>query len=77
LTTGDCFLGAKMKKKLENKLLLPKVKCLGILYKNVISSEWHCQSAQRRLRPKIVKKDKVHRCTGTEALYRPYGPYVK
>ena len=22
----------------------------------------------------IQVKDKVHRCTGTEALYRPYGP---
>jgi len=24
-----------------------------------------------------VKKCKVHPCTGTEALYRPYGPYGK
>jgi len=25
-------------------------------------------------RPPIIKKSKVHPCTGTEALYRPYSP---
>ena len=45
-------------KKLENKLLLPKVKYLGILYKNVITSEWHWQSAQRPVRPKDEEENK-------------------
>jgi hypothetical protein len=27
------------------------------------------------LSPKTDGKGKVHPCTGTEVLYRPYGPY--
>ena len=37
-----------------------------------------CAKCDRRhvvnTRMKVKKKGKVHPCTGTEALYRPYGP---
>jgi len=31
-------------------------------------------SHPRRLEISWIKKNKMHPCTGTEALYRPYGP---
>jgi len=45
---------------------------------NVIRIEFllgHAESLQHQALPKEVKgKGEVHPCTGTEALYRPYGP---
>jgi len=42
---------------------------------------WTCHETDRLLKddddevsPKAKGKGKVHHCTGTEALYRPYGP---
>ena len=50
--------------------LLNLVLCLAESDLRLVCS-WNVFSEYMRLR---LRKRKVHPCTGTEALYRPYGP---
>jgi hypothetical protein len=44
-------------------------------FKMLIYSVLHLYDIQKNFCTKtVIKKGKVHPCTGTEALYRPYGP---
>jgi len=47
-----------------------KVMCTFVQALRVLSG----RTVHRGTRSTSIGKGKVHRCTGTEALYRPYGP---
>ena len=65
------------KTNLENKMSCKKFQVFGTLLGSAIYDQiWKPNKSNMGLKtPSLGKgKGKVHLCTGTETLYRPYGP---
>ena len=75
MPTGKCLLVFKrgfLSKSLEWQVVSEgkKVKVKGTL----VEAQRLCTGRTAYRGSRGIGKGKVHRCTGTEALYRPYGP---